>query len=214
MTLGLVGRKVGMTRLFTDEGDAVPVTVVDVSNNRVTQIKTPETDGYSAVQVTFGKRRPSRVTRPMAGHFAKAGTEAGSVLKEFAISMEQAAQLKPGVTIGVDIFKVGQKVDVSGTTLGKGFAGVIKRHNFSSNRASHGNSVSHNKPGSTGQNQSPSKVFPGKRMPGHLGDVRATAQNLEIVRIDAGRQLLMISGSLPGSRGGNVVVSPTVRVRA
>jgi len=214
MTLGLVGRKVGMTRLFTDEGDAVPVTVVDVSNNRVTQIKTPETDGYSAVQVTFGKRRPSRVTRPMAGHFAKAGTEAGSVLKEFAISMEQAAQLKPGVTIGVDIFKVGQKVDVSGTTLGKGFAGVIKRHNFSSNRASHGNSVSHNKPGSTGQNQSPSKVFPGKRMPGHLGDVRATAQNLEIVRIDAGRQLLMIRGSLPGSRGGNVVVSPTVRVRA
>jgi large subunit ribosomal protein L3 len=214
MTLGLVGRKVGMTRLFTDDGDAVPVTVVDVSNNRVTQIKTPDTDGYAAVQVTFGKRRPSRVTRPMAGHFAKAGTEAGSVLKEFAISMEQAAELKPGATIGADIFKVGQKVDVSGTTLGKGFAGVIKRHNFSSNRASHGNSVSHNKPGSTGQNQSPSKVFPGKRMAGHMGDVRATAQNLEIVRIDAARQLLMIKGSLPGSKGGNVVVSPTVRVRA
>jgi large subunit ribosomal protein L3 len=203
-----------MTRLFTDDGDAVPVTVVDVSNNRVTQIKTPDTDGYAAVQVTFGKRRPSRVTRPMAGHFAKAGTEAGSVLKEFAISVEQAAQLKPGATIGADIFKVGQKVDVSGTTLGKGFSGVIKRHNFSSNRASHGNSVSHNKPGSTGQNQSPSKVFPGKRMAGHLGDVRSTAQNLEIVRIDAERQLLMIRGSLPGSKGGNVVVSPTVRVRA
>ena len=214
MTLGLVGRKVGMTRLFTDDGDAVPVTVVDVSNNRVTQIKTPDTDGYAAVQVTFGKRRPSRVTRPMAGHFAKAGTEAGSVLNEFAISVEQAAQLKPGATIGADIFKVGQKVDVSGTTLGKGFSGVIKRHNFSSNRASHGNSVSHNKPGSTGQNQSPSKVFPGKRMAGHLGDVRSTAQNLEIVRIDAERQLLMIRGSLPGSKGGNVVVSPTVRVRA
>lgn len=214
MTLGLVGRKVGMTRLFTDDGDAVPVTVVDVSNNRVTQIKTPDTDGYAAVQVTFGKRRPSRVTRPMAGHFAKAGTEAGSVLKEFAISVELAAQLKPGATIGADIFKVGQKVDVSGATLGKGFAGVIKRHNFSSNRASHGNSVSHNKPGSTGQNQSPSKVFPGKRMAGHLGDVRSTAQNLEIVRIDAERQLLMIKGSLPGSKGGNVVVSPTVRVRA
>jgi large subunit ribosomal protein L3 len=214
MTLGLVGRKVGMTRLFTDDGDAVPVTVVDVSNNRVTQIKTPDTDGYAAVQVTFGKRRPSRVTRPMAGHFAKAGAEAGSVLKEFAISVEQAAELKPGATIGADIFKVGQKVDVSGTTLGKGFAGVIKRHNFSSNRASHGNSVSHNKPGSTGQNQSPSKVFPGKRMAGHLGDVRSTAQNLEIVRIDAERQLLMIKGSLPGSKGGNVVVSPTVRVRA
>jgi len=214
MTLGLVGRKVGMTRLFTDDGDAVPVTVVDVSNNRVTQIKTPDTDGYAAVQVTFGKRRPSRVTRPMAGHFAKAGTEAGSVLKEFAISVEQAARLKPGTTIGADIFKVGQKVDVSGTTLGKGFSGVIKRHNFSSNRASHGNSVSHNKPGSTGQNQSPSKVFPGKRMAGHLGDVRSTAQNLEIIRIDAQRQLLMIRGSLPGSKGGNVVVSPTVRVRA
>jgi large subunit ribosomal protein L3 len=214
MTLGLVGRKVGMTRLFTDDGDAVPVTVVDVSNNRVTQIKTPDTDGYAAVQVTFGKRRPSRVTRPMAGHFAKAGTEAGSVLKEFAISVEQAAELKPGATIGADIFKVGQKVDVSGTTLGKGFAGVIKRHNFSSNRASHGNSVSHNKPGSTGQNQSPSKVFPGKRMAGHMGDVRSTAQNLEIIRIDAERQLLMIRGSLPGSKGGNVVVSPTVRVRA
>ncbi len=214
MTLGLVGRKVGMTRLFTDDGDAVPVTVVDVSNNRVTQIKTPDTDGYAAVQVTFGKRRPGRVTRPMAGHFAKAGTEAGSVLKEFAISVEQAAQLKPGATIGAEIFKVGQKVDVSGATLGKGFAGVIKRHNFSSNRASHGNSVSHNKPGSTGQNQSPSKVFPGKRMAGHLGDVRSTAQNLEIVRVDAARQLLMIKGSLPGSKGGSVVVSPTVRVRA
>jgi large subunit ribosomal protein L3 len=214
MTLGLVGRKVGMTRLFTDEGDAVPVTVVDVSNNRVTQIKTPETDGYIAVQVAFGKRRASRVTRPMAGHFAKAGTEAGSILKEFSVSSEEAAALQPGATIGADIFKVGQKVDVSGATLGKGFAGVIKRHNFSSNRATHGNSVSHNKPGSTGQNQSPSKVFPGKRMAGHMGDVRSTAQNLEIIRIDAERQLLMIRGSLPGSKGGNVVVSPTVRVRA
>jgi large subunit ribosomal protein L3 len=214
MTLGLVGRKVGMTRLFTDEGDSVPVTVVDVSNNRVTQIKTPEGDGYTAVQVTFGKRRASRVTRPMAGHFAKAGTEAGSVLREFAVSVEEAAGLKAGSTIGTDIFKVGQMVDVSGETIGKGFSGVIKRHHFSSNRASHGNSVSHNKPGSTGQNQSPSKVFPGKRMAGHLGDVRSTAQNLEIVRIDAERQLLMIKGSLPGSKGGNVVVSPTVRVRA
>lgn len=214
MTLGLVGRKVGMTRLFTDDGDTVPVTVVDVSNNRVTQIRTPENDGYTAVQVTFGKRRASRVTKPMAGHFAKAGTEAGSVLKEFAVSTEEAAALKAGAAIGVDIFKVGQKVDVSGATIGKGFAGVIKRHNFSSNRASHGNSVSHNKPGSTGQNQSPGKVFPGKRMAGHMGDVRATAQNLEIIRIDAGRQLLMIKGSLPGSKGGNVIVSPTVRVRA
>jgi large subunit ribosomal protein L3 len=214
MTLGLVGRKVGMTRLFTDEGDAVPVTVVDVSNNRVTQIKTTDSDGYAAVQVTFGKRRASRVTKPMAGHFAKAGTEAGSVLREFPVSTEIAAGLKAGATIGADIFKVGQKVDVCGDTMGKGFSGVIKRHHFSSNRATHGNSVSHNKPGSTGQNQSPSKVFPGKRMAGHLGDVRSTVQNLEIVRIDAERQLLMIKGSLPGSKGGNVVVSPTVRVRA
>ena len=213
MTLGLVGRKVGMTRLFTDEGDAVPVTVVDVSNNRVTQIKTTDSDGYAAVQVTFGKRRASRVTKPMAGHFAKAGTEAGSVLREFPVTTEIAAGLKAGATIGADIFKVGQKVDVCGDTMGKGFSGVIKRHNFSSNRATHGNSVSHNKPGSTGQNQSPSKVFPGKRMAGHLGDVRSTVQNLEIVRIDAERQLLMIKGSLPGSKGGNVVVSPTVRVR-
>jgi large subunit ribosomal protein L3 len=213
MSLGLVGRKVGMTRVFTDDGDSVPVTVVDVSNNRVTQIKTPEGEGYSAVQVTFGRRRPIRVIKPAAGHFAKAGTEAGSVLKEFHISAEQASALQPGSTIGVDIFKVGQKVDVSGTTIGKGFAGVIKRHHFSSNRATHGNSVSHNKPGSTGQNQDPSKVFPGKRMAGHMGDVKRTAQNLEIVRIDAGRQLLMIKGALPGSKGGNVVVSPTVRVR-
>ena len=214
MSLGLVGRKVGMTRLFTDDGDAVPVTVVDVSNNRVTQVKTQENDGYSAVQVTFGRRRPIRVIKPAAGHFAKAGTEAGSILKEFRVSQEQAAGLTPGAVVGVDIFQVGQKVDVSGNTIGKGFAGVIKRHHFSSNRATHGNSVSHNKPGSTGQNQSPSKVFPGKRMAGHMGDVRRTVQNLEIMRIDAQRQLLMIKGALPGSKGGNVVVSPTVRVRA
>jgi large subunit ribosomal protein L3 len=203
-----------MTRLFTDDGDAVPVTVVDVSNNRVTQVKTPAADGYAAVQLTFGRRRAIRVIKPAAGHFAKAGVEAGSVLKEFRVSEEQAASLQPGTTVGADIFKVGQKVDVSGTSIGKGFAGVIKRHHFSSNRASHGNSVSHNKPGSTGQNQSPSKVFPGKRMAGHMGDVRRTVQNLEIVRIDAERQLLMIKGALPGSKGGNVVVSPTVRVRA
>jgi large subunit ribosomal protein L3 len=214
MTLGLLGRKVGMTRLFTDDGDAVPVTVVDVSNNRVTQIKTPATDGYSAVQIAYGRRRPSRVIKAAAGHFAKAGVEAGSVLKEFRISAEQASSLQPGSTVGADIFKVGQKVDVSGTTQGKGFAGVIKRHNFSSNRASHGNSVSHRKPGSTGQNQSPSKVFPGKRMPGHMGDANRTVQNLEILRVDTQRQLLMIKGALPGSKGGNVVVAPTVRVRA
>ena len=213
MSLGLVGRKVGMTRVFTDDGNAIPVTVLDVGGNRVTQIKTPESDGYAAVQLTYGRRRPIRVIKPAAGHFAKAGAEAGSVLKEFRISPEQASELKPGTTVGVDIFKVGQKVDVSGTSIGKGFAGVIKRHNFSSNRATHGNSVSHNRPGSTGQNQDPSKVFPGKRMAGHMGDVKRTVQNLEIVRIDAERQLLMIKGALPGSKGGNVVVSPTVRVK-
>jgi large subunit ribosomal protein L3 len=214
MSIGLLGRKVGMTRLFTDDGDAVPVTVVDVSNNRITQVKTKDTDGYTAVQVTYGQRRATRVTKPMAGHFAKAGVEAGNILREFHISEEEAAEIKPGSTLGADIFKAGQMVDVAGTTQGKGFAGVIKRHHFSSNRATHGNSVSHNRPGSTGQNQDPSKVFPGKRMAGHLGDVKRTVQNLEVMRVDAERQLLMIKGSLPGSKGGSVVVSPTVRVRA
>jgi large subunit ribosomal protein L3 len=211
MSLGLVGRKVGMTRLFTEEGDAVPVTVLDVSNNRVTQIKTQEADGYSAVQVTFGARRPGRVTKPLAGHFAKAGVQAGHVLREFRVAPDQVASLKVGGQIGVDIFKVGQHVDVSGTSKGKGFAGVIKRHHFSSNRASHGNSISHNKPGSTGMNQSPAKVFPGKRMAGHLGDASRTAQNLEIVRIDAERQLLLVKGAVPGADGGDVVVRPAVK---
>jgi large subunit ribosomal protein L3 len=211
MSLGLVGRKVGMTRVFTDDGDAIPVTVVDVSNNRVSQIKKEETDGYSAVQVAFGRRRPSRVNKAAAGHFAKAGVEAGHVLKEFRVSAEDLANLQQGGVIGVDIFKVGQKVDVSGTSQGKGFAGVIKRHHFSSNRASHGNSVSHRKPGSIGQNQDPGRVFPGKRMAGHLGNARRTVQNVEIIRIDAERQLLLISGALPGSRGGDVMVRPTVR---
>jgi large subunit ribosomal protein L3 len=214
MSLGLLGRKVGMTRLFTDDGDAVPVTVVDVSNNRITQVKTKDTDGYSAVQVAYGKRRATRVTKPMAGHFAKAGVEAGNILREFRVSEDQASQLKPGEVVRAEIFKAGQKVDVIGTTIGKGFAGVIKRHHFSSNRATHGNSISHNRPGSTGQNQDPSKVFPGKRMAGHLGDVRSTAQNLEVMRVDAERQLLMIKGALPGSKGGSVVVSPTARVMA
>ena len=211
MSLGLVGRKVGMTRVFTDDGDSIPVTVVDVSNNRVTQIKNEETDGYCAVQVTFGRRRPSRVNKAAAGHLAKAGAEAGHILKEFRVGPGDLASLKPGGVVGVDIFKVGQLVDVSGTSLGKGFAGVIKRHHFSSNRASHGNSVSHNKPGSIGQNQDPGRVFPGKRMAGHLGNAKRTVQNLEIVRIDAERQLLLIKGAVPGSRGGDVTVHPTVR---
>lgn len=214
MSLGLVGRKIGMTRLFTDDGDAVPVTVVDVSNNRVTQIKTPETDGYSAVQVTFGKRRASRVSKPAAGHFAKASTEAGHILKEFRVETEQAASLKVGGQVGVDIFKVGQLVDVTGTSIGKGYAGVIKRHHFSSNRASHGNSRSHNVPGSIGMAQDPGRVFPGKRMSGHLGAVRRTAQKLEIMRIDADRQLLLIKGNVPGAEGADVIVHPSVKARA
>jgi large subunit ribosomal protein L3 len=211
MSLGLVGRKVGMTRVFTDDGDSIPVTVVDVSNNRVTQIKTTETDGYTAVQVAFGKRRANRVAKPAAGHFAKAGVEAGRILHEFRITPEQAASLKAGGVVGVDIFQIGQKVDVCGVTLGKGFAGVIKRHHFSSNRASHGNSRSHNTPGSISMAQDPGRVFPGKKMPGHLGAVKRTMSNLEIVRIDAERQLLLIRGAVPGSRGGDVMVAPTKR---
>ena len=214
MSLGLVGRKIGMTRLFTDDGDAVPVTVVDVSNNRVTQIKTPETDGYAAVQVAFGKRRASRVSKPAAGHFAKAGVEAGHVLSEFRVEPDQLANFKVGGQIGVDIFKVGQLVDVTGTTVGKGFAGVIKRHHFSSNRASHGNSRSHNSAGSIGMAQDPGRVFPGKRMAGHLGAVKRTTQKLQIVRIDAERQLLLIKGAVPGSEGGDLVVHPSVKAGA
>jgi large subunit ribosomal protein L3 len=211
MSLGLVGRKVGMTRVFTEDGDTVPVTVVDVSDNRVTQIKSPESDGYCAVQLVYGKRRPARVNKAAAGHFAKAGVVAGQTLREFRVKPDQLASLKVGGAVGVDIFKVGQRVDVAGTSQGKGFAGVIKRHHFSSNRASHGNSVSHNKPGSIGQNQDPGRVFPGKRMAGHMGAARSTVQNVEIIRVDAERQLLLIRGALPGSRGGGVTVKPTTR---
>lgn len=211
MTIGLVGRKVGMTRIFTEEGDTLPVTVLDVSDNRIAQIKTSDTDGYTAVQVAFGKRRASRVIKPLAGHLAKAAVEAGHTLKEFRAKPEDLADLKVGGKIGVEIFKVGQKVDVSGVTIGKGFAGVIKRHHFSSNRASHGNSVSHNRPGSTGQNQDPGRVFPGKRMAGHLGNVRRTVQNLVVVRVDAERQLLLVRGAVPGSNGRDVVVRPAVK---
>jgi len=213
MTLGLVGRKVGMTRIFTDDGDSTPVTVLDVSDNRVSQIKTGANDGYSAVQVTFGKRRASRVNKALAGHLAKAGVEAGHVLKEFRVPEVDLGNLKVGGKIGVDVFKVGQIVDVTGVSKGKGFAGVIKRHNFSSNRASHGNSVSHNKPGSTGQAQDPGRIFPGKRMAGHLGDETSTVQRLEIVRIDAERQLLLVKGAVPGSRGRDIVVHPTRKPR-
>jgi large subunit ribosomal protein L3 len=211
MSLGLVGRKVGMTRIFAEDGASVPVTVLDVSNNRVTQIKTPEVDGYSAVQVAFGERRASRVVKALAGHAAKAGVEAGSVMREFRLSAEQIASYKAGDVISVEIFAVGQKVDVVGTSIGKGFAGAIKRHNFSSQRASHGNSVSHNAPGSIGMAQDPGRVFPGKRMAGHLGAVRKTVQNLEVVRVDIERGLLLIKGAVPGHDGGDVIVRPAVK---
>ncbi|MDQ7989903.1 MAG: 50S ribosomal protein L3 [Candidatus Dactylopiibacterium sp.] len=211
MSLGLVGRKVGMTRIFAEDGASVPVTVLDVSNNRVTQIKTPEADGYVAVQVAFGERRASRVTKAIAGHMAKAGVEAGSALREFRLSAEQVAGYKAGDVISVEIFSVGQKVDVTGTSIGKGYAGTIKRHNFSSQRASHGNSRSHNVPGSIGMAQDPGRVFPGKRMTGHLGAVRSTVQNLEVVRVDAERGLLLIKGAVPGHDGGDVIVRPAVK---
>jgi large subunit ribosomal protein L3 len=211
MTIGLLGRKIGMTRIFTDDGDSVPVTVVDVSANRVTQIKSPETDGYAAIQVGFGTRRNNRVAKPAAGHFAKAGVEAAQQLKEFPVSAEEAAKYQAGSVIGVDVFAAGQLVDVTGTSQGKGYSGVIKRHNFSSNRASHGNSRSHNVPGSIGMAQDPGRVFPGKRMSGHLGAVKRTVQRLEIVRVDTERSLLLIKGAIPGSKGGSVIVRPTVK---
>jgi large subunit ribosomal protein L3 len=208
MTIGLVGRKVGMTRIFTDDGTTLPVTVLDVSDNRVAQVKTAEKDGYAAVQVAFGKRRATRVNKALAGHLAKAAVEAGRILKEFRLAKpDELGELKPGSTIAVQqLFKVGQLVDVQGTTIGKGFAGVMKRYHFGGQNASHGNSISHRVPGSTGQNQSPARVFRGKRMAGHLGNKRRTISNLEIVRIDAERQLLLVKGSVPGSSGRDVIV--------
>lgn len=214
MTLGLVGRKVGMTRIFTDDGSSVPVTVLDVSNNRVTQIKTPERDGYAAIQVAFGMRRSSRVTKPIAGHLAKAGVQAGHTLKEFRVGAEELAGMKAGDLVPVSLFKPGQKVDVSGTSIGKGFAGVIKRHHFSSNRASHGNSRSHNTPGSISMAQDPGRVFPGKKLPGHLGSVARTELNLVVVRVDEARQLLLVKGAVPGHKGADVIVRPAVKAGA
>ena len=213
MSLGLVGRKVGMMRIFTEDGDSIPVTVLDVSNNRVTQIKLPETDGYTAVQVTYGRRRASRITRAIAGHLAKAGVEAGDVLKEFRVEASEAAEFKAGDEIAVSLFEAGQMVDVQGISIGKGYAGTIKRYNFSSGRASHGNSRSHNVPGSIGMAQDPGRVFPGKRMTGHMGDVKTTVQNLEIARIDAVRQLILVKGAVPGAKNGRVVVVPAKKAK-
>ena len=211
MSLGLVGRKIGMTRVFTDDGSSLPVTVLEVSNNRISQIKSVDTDGYSAVQLAHGVRRASRVSKAAAGHYAKAGVEAGSKLKEFIVSVAQTSELKAGSVVSVEIFKAGQLVDVTGTTKGKGYAGTIKRHHFKSGRASHGNSKSHNVPGSIGMAQDPGRVFPGKRMTGHLGDVQRTVQNLEIVRVDVARQLLLVKGAVPGCINGSIVVRPAVK---
>ena len=211
MSLGLVGRKVGMTRIFAEDGRTIPVTVLDVSDNRVSQIKTVETDGYAAVQVAYGKRRASRITKPVAGHLAKAGVEPCRGIKEFRVAAEQAGGMSAGDAIGADLFQVGQKVDVTGVTIGKGFTGAIKRHHFSSNRASHGNSVSHNSAGSIGMAQDPGRVFPGKRMAGQYGNVQRTTQGLEIVRVDVERQLLLVKGAVPGAKGGDVVVRPAVK---
>jgi large subunit ribosomal protein L3 len=211
MSLGLVGRKVGMTRIFTEDGKSIPVTVLDVSDNRVSQIKSPDTDGYAAVQVAFGTRRASRITRPVAGHLAKAGVEPCRGFKEFRVDAEQLASLKAGDVVGVDLFAAGQSVDVTGITIGKGFSGAIKRHNFSSNRASHGNSISHNSAGSIGMAQDPGRVFPGKKMAGQYGSVQRTIQGLEVVRVDVERQLLLVKGAVPGAKGGDVVVRPAVK---
>ncbi len=212
-SLGLLGRKVGMTRIFTDDGDAVPVTVLDVSNNRVTQVKTVETDGYSALQVAFGQRKASRVNKPEAGHLAKAGVEGGEILREFRVSAEIAGKYPAGAVLPIDIFAAGQKVDVQGTSIGKGFTGTIKRHNFKSQRASHGNSRSHNVPGSISMAQDPGRVFPGKKMSGQRGNVTKTTQNLAVVRIDTVRQLLLVRGAVPGSDNGHVVVRAAIKAK-
>jgi len=214
MSLGLVGRKVGMMRIFKDDGTSVPVTVLDCSGNRVAQVKSQEADGYVAVQVAFGKRRATRVTKAMAGHFAKAGVEAGTDLREFRVAADKVGELKAGSELKVDMFEAGQKVDVQGTTIGKGYAGVIKRYHFSSNRASHGNSLSHNSAGSIGMAQDPGRVFPGKRMSGHLGNVTRTVQLLEVARVDAERSLIMVKGSVPGAKNSAVIVRLSVKSKA
>ena len=211
MTIGLVGRKRGMTRVFTEEGSSIPVTVVEVSPNRITQIRSVENDGYSAIQVTCGSRRTSLVNRPAAGHYAKAGVEAGEGLWEFRLEDNEGSDLEVGSEITVERFEAGQKVDVTGTSKGKGFAGVIKRHNFRTQDATHGNSLSHRAPGSIGQCQTPGRVFKGKKMSGHLGNVKVTTQNLEVVRVDNERNLLLIKGAVPGPVGGDVYIRPAVK---
>jgi len=214
MSLGLIGRKIGMMRVFTEAGLSIPVTVVDVSSNRVAQLKTEEKDGYSAVQLAYGSRKASRVTKAQAGHFAAASIEAASSTVEFRVDPSKLADIAVGSAVSAELFAAGQLVDVSGVTQGKGFSGSIKRHHFSSQRASHGNSVSHNAPGSIGMAQDPGRVFPGKRMAGQLGNVNRTVQNLEVVRVDAERGLLMIKGAVPGSKGGQLLVKPAIKAKA
>ncbi len=213
MTIGLVGRKCGMTRVFTDDGVSIPVTVIEAQPNRITQVKTVDTDGYRALQVTTGSRRASRVSKSAAGHFAAAKVEAGDITREFRLDDADEGEFAPGNELKVDLFAAGQKVDVVGTSIGKGFAGTVKRHNFSMQDATHGNSLSHRAPGSIGQNQTPGRVFKGKKMSGHMGSVRRTVQNLEIVRVDSERNLLLIKGAVPGHRGGSVIVRPAVKAR-
>lgn len=213
MTMGLVGRKCGMTRVFTEDGVSIPVTVIEAQPNRITQVKTRETDGYRALQVVAGSRRASRVRKPAAGHFAAAKVEAGDLMTEFRLDDADEGEFEKGNELKVDLFEAGQKVDVIGTSIGKGFAGVIKRYHFAMQDATHGNSLSHRAPGSIGQNQTPGRVFKGKKMAGHMGNVRCTVQNLEIVRVDAERNLLLIKGAVPGHRGGKVIVRPAIKTR-
>ena len=216
MTVGLVGRKCGMTRVFTEDGESIPVTVIEAQPNRITQVKTVDVDGYRALQVTAGSKKPSRVSRPEAGHFAAAKVEAGDLITEFRLEADEQpeeGEYAQGQEIKVDLFAAGQKVDVVGTTIGKGFAGTVKRHNFRTQDATHGNSLAHRAPGSIGQNQTPGRVFKGKKMSGHMGNVRRTAQNLEVVRVDAENNLLLIKGAVPGHSGGSVLVRPAVKSR-
>ena len=213
MPIGLVGRKAGMTRLFTDAGESVPVTVVVVAPNRVVSLKTQEMDGYRAVQLTSGAVKPRRVSRAQAGQFAKSDVEAGEGLWEFRLSDGEGTGLVPGQALSVTVFEAGQKVDATGTSIGKGYAGVVKRHNFRTQDASHGNSLAHRAPGSIGQNQTPGRVFKGKRMSGHMGDARRTAQNLEVIRVDEGRNIILIKGGIPGPKGGRIIVRPAVKSR-
>jgi large subunit ribosomal protein L3 len=211
MSIGVVGRKRGMTRQFTEDGNSIPVTVLEITSNRVVQNKTPDKDGYRSYQITTGTKKPSRVIKPAAGHFAKAGVDAGVGLWEFRITEEEGKDIVVGSELNVDFFKVGQKIDVTGISKGKGFAGAVKRHNFRTQDASHGNSLSHRKPGSIGQNQTPGRVFKGKKMAGHMGNKQCTLQNQEIIRIDGERNILLVKGAIPGAPGSIVVIRPSVK---